>query len=405
MVDEADRMADLGFLPAVQRILDATARHRQTLLFSATLDGDVAVLSRNYQHNPVRHETGTVERETIDARHHFWLVQHHDRIQHAADLIGAAGRSIVFTRTRHGADRLARQLSRLNVVAVALHGGRSQNQRNRALREFATGRAQALIATDVAARGIHIEAVVSVIHFDPPADHKDYLHRSGRTARAGASGTVVSLVTPQQRRDVQRMQRDLDLSAPISEPRLDELGHGGYRIGGGDHQGHRTRPQRDSVSNVDSQRRSVDRHDSDRNGSDRQHRDRDRSGRDRINRGRSDRSNRGRANRRPSEPHHSSSNRDSRSNRASRPRVGESVYIANLPWQATDADLETMFGRHGTVHASSVIVDSRSGRSKGFGFVDMPKSDAEAAIKALDGSKLEGRALAVRFAKPRTYGG
>ena len=213
VVDEADRMADMGFLPAVRRILDDTAKRRQTMLFSATLDGDIAVLSRDYQHDPVRHEAGTVDSETIDARHHFWLVQHHDRVQHTADLIEAAGKSIVFTRTRHGADRLAKQLARLDVGAVAMHGGRSQSQRNRALQEFSSGRAQALVATDVAARGIHIEAVASVIHFDPPADSKDYLHRSGRTARAGATGTVVSLVTGAQQRDVRRMQKDLDLRA------------------------------------------------------------------------------------------------------------------------------------------------------------------------------------------------
>ncbi|NNC91835.1 MAG: DEAD/DEAH box helicase, partial [Acidimicrobiia bacterium] len=175
VVDEADRMADMGFMPAVRRILDRTAADRQTLLFSATLDGDVAVLSRDYQSNPIRHEAGTVEPETIDARHHFWLVQRHDRVQHTAEIIERTGNSIVFTRTRHGADRLARQLSKLGVGAVAMHGGRNQNQRNRALKEFSSGRAQALIATDVAARGIHIDAVAAVVHFDPPADHKDYL--------------------------------------------------------------------------------------------------------------------------------------------------------------------------------------------------------------------------------------
>ena len=231
VVDEADRMSDMGFLPAVRRILDRTSRNRQTMLFSATLDGAIAVLSRDYQTNPVRHDAPAVDTETIDATHHFWLVNHHDRVGHTADAVDAAGSSIVFTRTRHGADRLAKQLSRLGMDAVAMHGGRSQNQRNRALRAFSTGRAQALIATDVAARGIHVDSVDLVIHFDPQADHKDYLHRSGRTARAGARGTVVSLVTGQQRREVQRMQKALDLDAPIEKPRLDALGQGGQRVG------------------------------------------------------------------------------------------------------------------------------------------------------------------------------
>ena len=126
-------MADMGFMPAVRRILDQTSKRRQTLLFSATLDGDIAVLSRDYQRDPVRHEAGTIEPETIDARHHFWLVQHDDRVRHTAEVVDMAGRSIVFTRTRHGADRLARQLAKLGVGAVAMHGGRSQNQRTKAL--------------------------------------------------------------------------------------------------------------------------------------------------------------------------------------------------------------------------------------------------------------------------------
>ena len=341
VVDEADRMADMGFLPAVRRILDHTSKRRQTLLFSATLDGDVAVLSRAYQRDPVRHETGTVDAERIDARHHFWLVQHHDRVQHTADLVEMAGRSIVFTRTRHGADRLAKQLKKLGVGAVAMHGGRSQNQRNRALQAFSSGRAQALIATDVAARGIHIDAVASVIHFDPPGDHKDYLHRSGRTARAGATGTVVSLVTGEQQRAVRRMQQDLDLRAPIGAPRLDMLDTGGHRIGGPASEG---------------------------------------SGR--------------KANSRPpaarskSKPRHPVDG-------------GQSVYVANLPWGATAEDIQGLFERYGEVHQATIITDRRTGRSKGFGFVDMPKPAARTAVEALHGSKLDGRDLTVSFARPR----
>jgi superfamily II DNA/RNA helicase len=344
VVDEADRMADMGFMPAVRRILDQTSRHRQTLLFSATLDGDVAVLSRDYQRDPVRHEAGTVESETIDARHHFWLVSQDDRIGHTADLIEESGRSIVFTRTRHGADRLAKQLTKMGVNAVAMHGGRSQQQRSRALQAFSTGRAQALIATDVAARGIHIEAVGSVIHFDPPHDAKDYLHRSGRTARAGATGTVVSLLTGGQKKAARRMQRDLGLDAPIEAPRFDALEHGGHRIG----EPAPARPRRQAPST------------------------------------------------RPAA-------RPQREPRRANTNETPSVYVANLPWETTDDDVRALFGRFGEVHQTTIITDRRTGRSKGFGFVDMPEPAAASAIEALHGSDFDGRDLTVRLAKPRRY--
>lgn len=223
VLDEADRMADMGFMPAVRRILDATSNSRQTLLFSATLDGDVAVLSREYQTKPRMHEAGAIGTAMPDAEHHFWSVEHQDRPSRTADVVEAMGSTIVFTRTRHGADRLARQLSKLGVQAVAMHGGRNQNQRNKALKSFVDGRSQALIATDVAARGIHIDAVECVVHFDPPADHKDYVHRSGRTARAGSAGTVVTLVTGQERKAVKRLQHDLDLRLPLGEPDVASL--------------------------------------------------------------------------------------------------------------------------------------------------------------------------------------
>ena len=351
VIDEADRMADMGFMPSVRRILDQTSKQRQTLLFSATLDGDIAVLSRKYQSNPIRHDAGTTEPEAIDARHHFWLVEHHDRVQHTADVVGAAGRSIVFTRTRHGADRLARQLGKLGVGTVALHGGRSQNQRTRALRTFATGKAQALIATDVAARGIHIDAVESVVHFDPPADHKDYLHRSGRTARAGASGLVVSLVTGNQKRTVGLMQKDLALRAPIERPRPDLLHEGGYRIGErASHAGHAEHRQAPSNGNPVTQP----------------------------------------AKKRPG---------------VRQDKVGHSVYVANLPYGASERQLEDLFGTYGKVHQATVITDKRTGRSKGFGFVDMPQRAARRAIEDLHGSTYSGRDLTVRFAQPRKFGG
>jgi superfamily II DNA/RNA helicase len=355
VVDEADRMADMGFLPAVKRILDRTSRNRQTLLFSATLDGDVAVLIDKYQRDPVRHETGTVESATTDARHHFWLVEQQDRAQHTADLVDASGRSIVFTRTRHGADRLARQLSKLGIGAVALHGGRSQGQRNRALRSFASGDAQALVATDVAARGIHIDAVDSVVHFDPPADAKDYIHRSGRTARAGASGTVVSLVTGSQRRAAGRMQKDLNLQVPIEAPRLDALLDGGWEA-----------TEVALVQTEPSQR-----------------------GKRRAA---------GAQTRPPATP------RQTRRPTKGDNRAGKSLYVANLPWRATDDDLHQLFGQYGKVHQATVITNRRTGRSKGFAFVDMSHKAARTAIKALHGSRVDGRDITVRFAQPRRQG-
>ncbi len=198
VVDEADRMADMGFLPAVRRILDATPSSRQTLLFSATLDGDVDVLVRRYQRDPVRHEVAAAE-EVNRASHEFRAVASADRAALCADLVLAPGSSMVFVRTKHGADRVARRLKDAGAAAAAIHGDRTQAQRERTLADFRAGKLQALVATDVAARGIHVDDVARVIHYDLPADIKDYVHRSGRTARAGAGGTVVAFVTPEQR--------------------------------------------------------------------------------------------------------------------------------------------------------------------------------------------------------------
>jgi len=218
VVDEADRMADMGFLPVVRRLLDQTRDDRQTILYSATLDGDVGKVIREYQHDPVRHEVGAATPDLKAMTHHFWKIPRPERIPLCASVISTFGRTIVFTRTRHGADRAARQLGKLGIQAAAIHGNRSQGQRQRALADFANGKAQALVATDVAARGIHVDAVECVVHFDPVDEDSAYVHRSGRTARAGASGHVISFVDPGQMADVQKMKKRLDLPQEITSP-------------------------------------------------------------------------------------------------------------------------------------------------------------------------------------------
>jgi superfamily II DNA/RNA helicase len=214
VVDEADRMADMGFLPAVRRLLDGTSPDRQTLLFSATLDGDVAVLTRDYQSDPARHEVAGVESDAADADHRFERLSGDARIGRAAEVIGEEGPTIIFCRTRHGADKVAKKLSHAGVPAAPIHGGLSQAKRDRALAAFANGNVHALVATDVAARGIHVDDVACVVHFDPPEDAKTYVHRSGRTARKGATGMVVSFVLPDQVRASLGLQRELGLVEP-----------------------------------------------------------------------------------------------------------------------------------------------------------------------------------------------
>jgi superfamily II DNA/RNA helicase len=223
VLDEADRMADMGFMPSVRRLLDQTSPDRQTLLFSATLDGDVAKLTRDYQHDPVRHEVGEETPDVRAATHRFWTVDRAERNPIVAEVVNAAWPSIIFTRTRHGADRLARQLVQLGIQTAPIHGGRSQSQRNRALADFSDGRVHALVATDVAARGIHVDGVASVIHYDPPEDHKAYVHRSGRTARAGADGLVVSLVQREHEKELRKMQRQIGLAEGFTAPVAGEL--------------------------------------------------------------------------------------------------------------------------------------------------------------------------------------
>ncbi len=223
VVDEADQMADMGFLPAVRRIVGQTAADRQVLLFSATLDGPVAALVREYQHDAVRHEVGPKGPDVHAANHYFWTMDRTERVSTTASVVERLGSTIVFTRTRHGADRLAKQLGRLGVTAEPIHGGRSQGQRDRALAAFKKNHAAALIATDVAARGIHVDGVEAVVHFDPPADGSTYLHRSGRTARAGATGIVVSLLEPADKKAARSMQRAIGIDEPFGPADLDAL--------------------------------------------------------------------------------------------------------------------------------------------------------------------------------------
>jgi superfamily II DNA/RNA helicase len=230
VIDEADRMADMGFLPAVRRVLDRTAPDRQTMLFSATLDGDVAALTRRYQRDPVRHEVAGTGHDAVDARHFFWQVDSAGRIAHTAGIVAVASPAIIFCRTRHGVDRLTRLLEHQGTSVAPIHGGRSQAQRERALSGFARGHVRALVATDVAARGIHVDGVACVVHFDPPTDAKGYLHRSGRTARAGASGVVVSLVSADQVPESRRMQSRLGLSGTVRAIDLGSLEAGGERV-------------------------------------------------------------------------------------------------------------------------------------------------------------------------------
>ena len=195
-------MADLGFLPAVRRILDQTPKTGQRMLFSATLDSGVNVLVKRFLVNPATHEADSAQSPVSKMDHHVLHVHRDQRVPVLVDLTSAPGRTIVFTRTKHGAKALARQLNARGVPAVELHGNLAQNARTRNMEAFHSGKASTLVATDIAARGIHVDDVALVVHADPPAEHKAYLHRSGRTARAGAAGTVITMMTDQQVKDV-----------------------------------------------------------------------------------------------------------------------------------------------------------------------------------------------------------
>ena len=207
VIDEADHMADLGFLPVVSRLMRATPPDGQRMLFSATLDKDVDVLVRRFLSEPARHAVDPVAAASAVMVHRVLTVAPADRVSVVAALAGGKNRSLIFTRTRRSAHRLARQLTAAHVPAVELHGDLGQNARERNLASFASGATRVMVATDIAARGIHVDGIDLVIHADPPAEHKAYLHRSGRTARAGAAGVVITLQTPAQEREVRALMR------------------------------------------------------------------------------------------------------------------------------------------------------------------------------------------------------
>ena len=221
VLDEADHMADLGFLPEVRRIMDQTPSRGQRMLFSATLDNGVDVLVKRFMNDPVTHSVDSAQSPVSTMEHHVLHLEETHRLPVLVDLTAAPGRTLVFTRTKSRAKALTRKLVASGVPAVELHGNLGQNARTRNLEAFSSGAAKTLVATDIAARGIHVDDVRLVIHADPPVEHKAYLHRSGRTARAGASGTVVTLMTDAQVRDV----RDLTRKAGI-KPTTTQLGPG-----------------------------------------------------------------------------------------------------------------------------------------------------------------------------------
>jgi superfamily II DNA/RNA helicase len=213
VLDEADHMADLGFLPVVTMLLGMTPADGQRLLFSATLDRGVDKLVRQFLTDPAMHAVASDTSHVELMDHRVFAVSHDSKVDIAAEIAARPARTLFFVRTKHGADRLATQLRRVGVEAASIHGNLTQNARKKALDAFSRGSARVLVATDVAARGIHVDDVDLVVHFDPPADHKDYLHRSGRTARAGASGTVLSLLLSDQVREHQRMRERAGIDA------------------------------------------------------------------------------------------------------------------------------------------------------------------------------------------------
>ena len=218
VLDEADRMADMGFIDPVCHILDNCSKNRQTILFSATLDDEVAVLVKKYQRKPAKIEVGPKEVSIKSMKHFFWIMRNVKKTVIATDVIEKVGRTMVFCKTRRGVDRIGKELRNENLSVATIHGGLTQNQRDRAMERFIYGECVALIATDVAARGIDVEGVQCVINFDIPENSKAYKHRSGRTARAGATGVVVSLLQKSQKGRYNRIQKEVGIRYQLTDP-------------------------------------------------------------------------------------------------------------------------------------------------------------------------------------------
>jgi len=359
VVDEADRMADMGFLPCVRRIVGATPDDRHVMLFSATMGPDVKSLVREFTHDAIIHDV-VGEEAPSDVDHYFWRVPRDQRPQITADIVEEYDRAIVFTRTKHGADRLARQLEERGITAVPLHGDRSQAQRERALRSVKNGQVRVLVATDVAARGIHIDLLPVVIHYDPPAQATDYLHRSGRTGRAGATGAVVSLVGEDVIGQVKRMQKALGIPSTI-ESREDATP---VRLGAVDDavaaerlddRGPKARPERSNARTADRGPRNFER--------------RERTSSERTPRYEQTSDERGARTDRPrtSRPERTFVERGARTdaNPATRERVA----------RPERSDREPRFARSGASTRGSEAVVSFFNDSKGFGFASDDKGD------------------------------